>query len=36
MRSDTLVDMADAEGRSRRFLRYSPGIHLKKLKLRKS
>ena len=36
MRSDTLMDMGDAEGRSHGVLRYSPGIHLKKLlKLRK-
>jgi hypothetical protein len=37
MRSDTLMDMGDAEGRIHGFLRYSSGIHLKKiLKLQKS
>jgi len=30
IRSDTLMDMVNAEGRSHGLLRYAPGIHLKK------
>jgi hypothetical protein len=36
MRSDTLMYMGDAEGRSHGFLRYPPGIYLKNFKHRKS